>query len=288
MSTGLTLEDVLDRRVPPTPWGDGDNIPWDEPGFSRRMLREHLSQDHDLASRREAVIDRQVRWLDAVMLGHRPGSVLDLACGPGLYAHRLAALGHRCVGIDFGPAAIEHARSVAKREALSCSFEHADIREASFGGGFDAVLLLYGQINVFRRREAEAILERAHAALAPGGRLVLEPQTFETVRGRGALETSWSSARSGLFSPRPHLSLHERHWDDSARATTERWHIVDVASGRVGRYAMTTVAYDAAELSTLFERIGFTAVEILEALSDSTEPASAGLFGLVGKRGPAR
>jgi hypothetical protein len=30
-------------------WHGAYKIPWDEPEFSRRMLVEHLSQDHDLA-----------------------------------------------------------------------------------------------------------------------------------------------------------------------------------------------------------------------------------------------
>ena len=32
-------------------WAGRYKIPWDEPGFSRRMLKEHLNQAHDLASR---------------------------------------------------------------------------------------------------------------------------------------------------------------------------------------------------------------------------------------------
>lgn len=31
---------------------DESKIPWDEPAFSQRMLENHLSQDHDWASRR--------------------------------------------------------------------------------------------------------------------------------------------------------------------------------------------------------------------------------------------
>ncbi|EBN1049881.1 hypothetical protein LME23_002765 [Salmonella enterica] len=31
---------------------DEGKIPWDEPAFSQRMLENHLSQDHDWASRR--------------------------------------------------------------------------------------------------------------------------------------------------------------------------------------------------------------------------------------------
>ncbi|EIQ8028342.1 class I SAM-dependent methyltransferase, partial [Salmonella enterica subsp. enterica serovar Newport] len=34
---------------------DEGKIPWDEPAFSQRMLENHLSQDHDWASRRLTV-----------------------------------------------------------------------------------------------------------------------------------------------------------------------------------------------------------------------------------------
>ena len=115
----LTLLDVVERALPPEPWTEGDNIPWDDPAFSARMLREHLSQEHDLASRRSQIIDRQVDWLHRDVLGGRPGRILDLACGPGLYAHRLARLGHAVVGIDFGPAAIQYGREVAARSGLA-------------------------------------------------------------------------------------------------------------------------------------------------------------------------
>ncbi len=37
--------------------------PRDEPAFSQRMLENHLSQDHDWASRRLTVIEQQVTWI---------------------------------------------------------------------------------------------------------------------------------------------------------------------------------------------------------------------------------
>lgn len=36
---------------------DESKIPWDEPAFSQRMLENHLSQDHDWASRRRKQLD---------------------------------------------------------------------------------------------------------------------------------------------------------------------------------------------------------------------------------------
>ena len=178
----MELSDLLDRSYPPEPWQDGDNIPWHEPAFSRRMLAEHLSQAHDAASRRLATIDRQVGWLHRNVLDERPTAILDLGCGPGLYTSRLARLGHRCVGIDFSPAAIAHATAQAADEGLACRYERADLRAADFGTGFGLAMLIFGELNVFPRAAAHQILAKAHAALDEGGILVLEPHTFAAVR----------------------------------------------------------------------------------------------------------
>ena len=104
----MKLLDVVGRQRVPKPWAEGEKIPWDEPGFSGRMLNEHLSQEHDAASRRFEVIDRHCRWIHGCVLKRNPTRILDLGCGPGLYTSRLARLGHHCVGIDFSPASIAY------------------------------------------------------------------------------------------------------------------------------------------------------------------------------------
>ena len=91
-------------------WRGDYKIPWDDTEFSRRMLVEHLAQEHDLASRRTEWMDKQVAWIHDHLLGREPARLLDLGCGPGFYSHRLAARGHHFRGIDFGPASIEYAQ----------------------------------------------------------------------------------------------------------------------------------------------------------------------------------
>ena len=70
-----TILDIVNRRSEPDPWAEGDNIPWDDPGFSERMLAEHLSQEHDLASRRSEAIDRHVEWIFSEVLHSGPARV---------------------------------------------------------------------------------------------------------------------------------------------------------------------------------------------------------------------
>ena len=113
----MTLDELFQKVDDAEPWGGDYKIPWDEPGFSRRMLNEHLSQDHDLASRRQETIDRHITCIHEDVLAGRPSRILDLGCGPGFYARRLAALGHTVHGIDFSPASIEYARKVQQEGA---------------------------------------------------------------------------------------------------------------------------------------------------------------------------
>lgn len=280
----MDLSDLFARQVPPEPWAEGDNIPWNEPGFSARMLAEHLSQAHDAASRRAGTIDRQVAWIHGAVLGARTTRVLDLGCGPGLYASRLARLGHRCVGIDYSPASIAYAREQAATEGLDCTYREADLRQADYGSGFGLALLLYGELNVFPPEQAARILAGAFAALDDGGTLLLEPHTVEGVRSMGKRAQTWSAAASGLFCPRPHLVLREHFWDATRRVATIRSYVVEAADGTVTRYAQSLQAYTLDEYRRLLATAGFRDVEAYRSLEGDVDAGQPDLLALVARR----
>jgi SAM-dependent methyltransferase len=279
-----TLLDIVDRVPDPAPWSEGDNIPWHDPEFSKRMLVEHLSQEHDLASRRTEIVDAHVQWGLSTVLGSRPARVLDLGCGPGLYALRLARNGCESVGVDFSPASIRHAEEVAVEQGLPCRFVHADLREVSFGLGFDLVMMVYGQFNVFPRDRALEILKKAHAALQPGGHLLLELQSTEQIRKSAEAGPSWYSARSGLFSDAPHLVLQENSWDDGASASTNRFFVIDAESGAVSSYALSNEAYTEQELDETLRTAGFADVQRFPSLSGESAPGTVALPVVVARR----
>ena len=280
----MRLIDIIARDPNPAPWREGDNIPWHEPGFSARMLAEHLTQEHDRASRRAAIINRHVAWIHSTLLKGMPSRVLDLACGPGLYSTRLARLGHRCTGIDYGPASIDFARAAATRDALDCAFHLADIRAADYGAGYDLALLIYGELNVFSLDGAAGILAKCHAALRPGGLLLLEPHTFAAVEQLGNEPASWYSSAGGLFSADPHLVLMEGTWHPELRTATQRYYIVDAQSAEVTRHAQTFQAYTSSDYASLLAGRGFTESSILPGIApDDVEP-HPGLCAIVAAR----
>lgn len=281
----VTLSEFV-RRSPPEPWLRGAGIPWSEPGFSERMLREHLSQDHDRASRRESVIDAHTGWMHNELLGLRPSRVLDLGCGPGLYTARLARLGHECVGIDFSPASIAYAEQEAKAEGLSCMYRSDDLRTAEFGSGFDLVLLIFGELNAFPPDDARSILAKASQALAGGGTLLLEVHPADAVRSVGGRPPFWYTADDGLFSERPHILLQEHRWLPDESAAAIRYAVVETEHADVQTFIEGRQAYADLEYRNLLGDAGLSDVEFLPSLPGTPESPNQ-LIALLAKKAAA-
>jgi SAM-dependent methyltransferase len=257
----------------PQPWVEGRTIPWEEPGFSRRMLVQHLSQATDGASRRAETIDKHIEFIKRVGLQKPASRVLDLGCGPGLYTQRLAEQGHDCLGIDLGPASIEYAVTQAAGIADRCRYICGDLMETDFGAGYDLITFLFGDFNPFPREQALDILRRCREALAPGGRVLLEVHTFEVIRERGKQAPRWSAVESGLFSERPHLRLEQNFWlEESAHAVGRHW-IVNAATGETTKYGWTMRAYTDAEYEGLLAEAGLKLIARYANLT-GTEEAS--------------
>lgn len=189
-------------------------IPWHESEFSRRMLALHLSQGHDLASRRNELITRQCKWLEKFAAKSKV-RILDLGCGPGLYSNHLCKDGHQLTGIDFSPASIEYARTNAP--AINPpKFILRDLREGEYGSGYDLALFLYAEYNAFSADDAALILRHIHEALAPEAPLLLEIQNQSSVKAAASNPASNDHLETGLFSDQPHTLTTKSAWDESS------------------------------------------------------------------------
>jgi SAM-dependent methyltransferase len=251
---------IYRRPQPAVPWRHGTNLPWDDPAFSERMLREHLDQSHGAASRQRPELLRQVDWLWS-HLDLRSGSrVLDITCGPGLYAVELARRGVEVTGIDFSPASIRYGRACAAEQGVDsrCRFVQADVRTAlpeHAGQGYDAALFLYGQLAVFTRAEAAALLRGAAAAMRPGGRLAVELLNFERIDKSNS--TWWFTDDTGLWGDTPFLHLGERTWDGEQRASIDRFYVIDLQSGELQEIGLSDNGYETEEMLALLTSCGF-------------------------------
>jgi len=254
---------IYRRPQPPPPPQAATNFPWNDPAFSQRMLREHLDQSHGAASRRQEEILRQVDWLWHKLSLREGSRVLDVTCGPGLYALELARRGCVVHGVDFSPASIRHARQTAAEAGLAerCTFELGDVRVMDVPAEhFEAALFLYGQLAVFSPAEAADLLRRCAQALrppaeGPGGRLAVELLDFDRIDKTEG--TWWFTDDSGLWGDYPFLHLGERRWYPEQQLSLEQYHILNLETGELQEYALTDRAYPIPAMRAMLRQAGF-------------------------------
>lgn len=247
----------------PTAFDGAAELDWGDPVMSRRLLREHLDQDHDGASRRIPTIERHVARL-ARLLPAPPGRLLDAACGPGLYAVRLARRGWDVAGVDTGAAVLRHARILARGAGVALDLRRADLRELELDPEFDAVILVYFILEAFPRRRQVDVLRRLAAGLRPGGRLVAELRVRpEQPPGRIA---GWDVVPRSLLSDRPHLLLTDTVYDERRHTFVLR-EIAVLDDGGVAIQQTTGRLVTLAEVPALFARAGLAVRAVYDGWS---------------------
>src|SRR5438445_2317465 len=100
--------------------------------------------------------------------------VLDLACGHGRLANRLAARGAQVTGLDVTERFLEVARADAKQRGLSVEYVHGDLRQIRWADTFDVVVNFFTAFGYFDDDQNRGVLAGILRALKPEGRLVME------------------------------------------------------------------------------------------------------------------
>lgn len=117
--------------------------------------------------------------------GPRPRHVLDLGAGSGWLSHRLAVLGHRTVAVDAIDDEVD-GLGATRHYAADFVAVQADFDALPFAPGQFDLVVFNGSLHY--AADTGATLERAHAALAPGGVLVvMDSPMFHAERDGSAM-----------------------------------------------------------------------------------------------------
>jgi SAM-dependent methyltransferase len=109
------------------------------------------------------------------LLELRPGmDVLDLACGHGELANRLAARGCRVTGLDSSAVFLDRARAEAAAAGISVDYVAGDMRQLPWTDRFDRVINWSTAFGYFDDTTNRAVLDGIAGSLRPGGRLAMD------------------------------------------------------------------------------------------------------------------
>ena len=276
----IKLLHELSRK--PEPFTPGDSLFWVDPYISQQVLEAHLDPSTDAASRPLHVIEKSVDWLIR-FLKLQPGEqVLDLGCGPGLYATEMTAKGFEVTGIDISPTVIKHARQEAHNKDLSITYLCQDFLDISFRSQFNIVMQIYGEICTLSSRDRDKLLSQVYRALKTGARFVFDISTPERHR-RDAGKKEWYASNGGFWRPGPHLVLLHHIDYPGENVFLDQYHIIE-PDGTVTIYRNWFQDYTPETITPVLEKAGFTVESIWSDLQGTPYRSGSEWLGVVAKK----
>lgn len=219
------LEEIMKYSGKPQIFEKGTSNFWDDPHISKYMLEAHLNPDGDAASRRFSTIDSTVKWINDNFLKDE-SQILDLGCGPGLYAERLARLGHRVVGIDFSKRSIEYAKESAKGNGLNIEYIYKNYIEMDYSEEFDLIILIFCDFGVLNNDDRDTLLGKIYKAIKPGGYFIFDVFSENFINEKKT-NKNWKVYNSGFWSDNRHIVLSETFHYAEDKTFLDQYIVID-------------------------------------------------------------
>lgn len=203
------------------------------------------------------------------------GPILEPMCGSGRFLLPLLARGFDVDGVDASRFMLEACRQRAARQQLTTrSLLEQKLEELELSRRYALAFIPAGSFGLITHEpQAREALRRLHAALLPGGKLVLEID-------RPAFETSTSWPWGGRWLKRPDGALLVISWlgqyaaSERISYSLHRYELV--IDGRVVETEMEEFnlrAYEPQEFQALLESAGFVDVKALKAFEQRAPDA---------------
>ncbi len=251
---------------------------WDDEYISTQMLKAHLDPEFEGASRNHAFLNRSAEWIASLAAPADGRRLLDLGCGPGLYAERFRAKGFTVFGIDLSRRSIEYAKS---RSGAQISYRCGSYLEEELPGDIDLAAMIYCDFGVLSAAHRATLLRKVSDCLKPGGIFVFD--VFTPLQYAGSKESAAFTRESGGFwSPEEYLCFDARYHYPEDRTYLRQ--VAVLTAAELKYYNIWEHVFTRRELRKLLAAAGFAEVELYgDAAGAADSPRSKTLCAVARK-----
>ena len=260
MRSKEVLEQVTKLSQKPNLFERGTGNIWTEAYLADQMLQNHLNLKSYVSSRRKEMIDKTISFLNRHI--KEKSTILDLGCGPGLYAEKLCMSGHKVTGIDFSESSIKYARDSAQRGGLDVEYVCNNIFGIEYKEHYDVVIQVYGELNTFSDEERSRLFTIVQKALKPEGLFIFDVTT-PAHRSKNRQNKDWFISNGGFWRGSSHIVL-EEIFDYENDTWLEQYTVIDEKEVKVYRNWFHDYTKEVIEVIVL--EAGFSQVQVIENL----------------------
>lgn len=231
---------------------------WTDPYIQQNMLKAHLDTTSDAASRNQASIQTIVNLIDQKI--KKNSRLLDLGCGPGLYAEKLAQCGHTVTGIDFNKKAIEYALD----HKTDTHYIEGNYISHFPQGEYDAMIMIYCDMGTHSDQDRDVLLQNCYASLTTGGVLIFDVFDTEVVNDKVEGQSWEYFKEAGFWADQSHLLLNQTFHYPTQRAFAYQYNLIQ--ENVCKHFIVWERYYTENEIIGVLERIGFKNISIQRQL----------------------
>jgi SAM-dependent methyltransferase len=210
----------------------------------------------------DEVSDRQADLLWGLLDLRPDARVLDVACGHGRIANRLAARGARVTGLDADAFFLDRAREDAAARGVDVEYVQGDMRRLPWEARFDAVLLWFTAFGYFDDEGNSTVVRMLWRALREGACALIDVNHLPWILAH--------LQRQAFMRRDADVLLDDFVWHpDTSVMETQR---VVVRDGAVRETPYSIRMFMPVELCDLLVGAGFARVELLGPEGDPLTP----------------
>lgn len=254
------LNKIYDYLKKPELYAESTSKFWDDVHISKGLLEAHLNPTCDASSRNHKFIDNSVQWISEMAPSENYRKLLDLGCGPGLYAERLAKQGYIVTGIDFSKRSIDYAKEKAKEMSLDTKYLYTNYLEMDYKNEFDLVTLIFCDFGVLSASQRKILLKKVYNSIKSGGKFIFDIFTPQNYNVKKESNTWYLNEGSGFWKDDTHLCI-EAHYIYEGNIRLNQTVVID-KNDNVDVYRIWDHYYSKDSITEVLKEAGFKKIQI--------------------------
>jgi len=252
---------------------------WTDEHTCRQMLKFHLNENVDIASRNTKFIDRSVEWIVSHFNVTEDTKIADFGCGPGLYTTKLAKRQANVTGIDFSKSSIQYAQEAANKQGLSIHYIHQNYLEFETDDRFDIILMIMCDFCALSPAQRKKMLNLFHTILKPGGSVLLDVYSQNAFEQRQEQTLYEINLQNVFWSPNKYYGFLNTFKYEKEKVICDKYTIIEATGTRTIYNWLQYFSPDTVERE--FTENGFTIEDFYSDVAGSPFDVNSAEFAVV-------
>ena len=271
----------INSRPKPFQFYTADEL-WTNEHTSKQMLKYHLNDSIDAASRNKRFIEQSVEWIVSRFEVDKNSEIADFGCGPGLYTNMLAERGAIVTGIDFSENSLTYARQAAAEKGLTPTYIRANYLDFETTNRFDLIIMIMCDFCVLDPEKRKKLLSTFNSLLKPGGFVLLDVYSLNTFNQREESASYELNQLDGFWSPEDYYGFVNTFKYEKEKVILDKYTIIEASRKRVVYNWLQ--CYSKESIRNEFEENGFKVDELYSDVAGKAFTPESNEIAIVAKK----